>query len=231
MLNMNDDLTDGLIIKERRENPVGDRPRRDTASPAAERRETVSAEGETRRLSADRNLTVTPLDMRQTKFATTMRGFSRAEVNAFLLEAADGYEQALRENDRLRQEIARLEASLVQYREMESGLKSTLLSAQKLADDMREHASQEAARIVKDAEARAELTVQRAQARVEDAQREIDGLKLKRREAEVSVGAMINALQSTLEFVREQDAREQRIVQHPSVQAMAGPLPLREVAR
>ena len=35
-----------------------------------------------------------------------------AEVNAFLLEAADGYEQALRENERLRQEVARLEASL-----------------------------------------------------------------------------------------------------------------------
>ena len=160
----------------------------------------------------DRNLTVTPLDMRQAKFAAGMRGFDRNEVSAFLLEAADGYEHALRENDRLRQEIVRLEASLNQYREMEGGLKSTLMSAQKVADDMRENATQEAARLVKEAEGRAELAVQKAQARLEDVQREIDGLKMKRREAEVNLGSLISALQNTLEFVKEQEQREERVV-------------------
>jgi cell division initiation protein len=162
----------------------------------------------------DRSLTVTPLDMRQARFATTMRGFDRAEVQAFLLEAADGFEQALRENDRLRHDIARLEASLSQYREMEGGLKSTLMSAQKVADDMRENATQEASRITKEAEGRAEIAIQRAQARLEDVQREIDGLKMKRREAEVNVGSLIAALQNTLEFIREQDQREPRVVSH-----------------
>ena len=188
----------------------------------------------TRRLpSADRNMGVTPLDMRQTKFATSMRGYERAEVNAFLLEAADGYEQALRENDRLRQEIGRLEASISQYREMEGGLKSTLLSAQrvaddmrenaqKIADDMREHATQEATRIMREAEGRAELAIQRALVRLEDVQREIDGLKMKRRETEVSLGSLITALQNTLEFIREQDEREQRVVLHPSTPLGAG---------
>jgi cell division initiation protein len=156
-----------------------------------------------------------------------MRGYERAEVNAFLLEAADGYEQALRENDRLRQDIARLEASIGQYRELEGGLKSTLLSAQKVADDMRdsaqkvaddmrENATQEAARIVKEAEGRAELTIHRALIRLEDVQREIDGLKMKRRETEVNLGSLITALHNTLEFIREQDEREQRVVLHPS---------------
>ena len=94
----------------------------------------------------ERTLTVTPLDLRQAKFGTAMRGFDRAEVTTFLLEAADGYEQALRENERLRQETVRLEASLNQHRELEGSLKSTLMSAQKVADDMRENANQEAAR-------------------------------------------------------------------------------------
>ena len=54
---------------------------------------------ETRRLpSPDRRSAPTPLDLRQAKFGTAMRGYERAEVNAFLLEAADGYEQAMREN-------------------------------------------------------------------------------------------------------------------------------------
>ena len=85
----------------------------------------------------ERHLTVTPLDMRQARFATAMRGFDKTEVTAFLEEAASDYEQALRENDRLRQQIARLEASLTQYRELEGGLKSDAVSAQKVADDMR----------------------------------------------------------------------------------------------
>jgi DivIVA domain-containing protein len=46
---------------------------------------------ETRRLpSPDRHLAPTPLDVRQAKFSTSMRGYERGEVNAFLLEAADG---------------------------------------------------------------------------------------------------------------------------------------------
>jgi hypothetical protein len=48
----------------------------------------------------------------------------------------------------------------------------------------------------------------KAQMRAEDVQREIDGLKLKRKDAETAVEATIQALRNTLEFVREQDARE-----------------------
>jgi cell division initiation protein len=168
-----------------------------------------------RRLPApERTLTVTPLDLRQTKFSTAMRGFDRAEVTSFLLEAAEGYEQALRENERLRQELVRLESSLTHYRELEGGLRNTLVSAQKVADDMRENATQEAARIVREAEGRAELMTQKAQAAHEDAQREIDALRLKRREAEASLESMIAALHNTLEFMREQEDRDARVVPH-----------------
>jgi len=162
-----------------------------------------------RRLPApERHVSVTPIDMRQTRFASAMRGFDKTEVTAFLEEAAADYEQALRENDRLRQQIAVLEASLTQYRELEGGLKTTLVSAQRVADDMRQNANQEAARLVKEAEGRVELMMQKAQARVEEAGREIDTLKLKRREVQTSIEACVSTLQSSLDFVREQDQRE-----------------------
>jgi cell division initiation protein len=177
--------------------------------------EDLSPAVETRRLpSPDRHSAPTPLDVRQAKFSTSMRGYERAEVNAFLLEAADGYEQATRENERLRQDVARLEASLSQYRELESALKGALMSAQKVSDDMKETASLEAARIVREAEGRAELITQKAQAALEDVQREIDGLRLKRRESEVALESIIAALHNTLEFVREQDQREHRVIPH-----------------
>lgn len=174
--------------------------------------------------SEDRLVTVTPLDMRQAKFSTAMRGFDRAEVLALIEEGAAGYDQALRENERLRQEIARLEGALNQFRELEGSLKSTLMSAQKVADDMRENAVNEATRIVREAEGQAQLLLQKAQARVEDVQREIDGLKLKRRETESGLESLISALQHTLEFVHDQDLRERhdKIVPHrPRIESIA----------
>jgi cell division initiation protein len=118
---------------------------------------------------------------------------------------------ALRENERLRQEIERLNGSIRQYQDLESGLKSTLVHAQRVADDVRANATQEAERLVREAQGRAELMMMAAQNRVEDAQREIDGLKLRRREAEANVESIISSLHSTLEFIRDQQ-REPRVV-------------------
>jgi cell division initiation protein len=167
----------------------------------------------------ERHLKVTPLDLRQPRFKTAMRGFDKAEVSTFMEEIASDYENALRENDRMRQELVRLEAALNQHRELEGSLKTTLMSAQRVADDMRANASHEAACIMREAEGRAELLMQKAQARVEDAQREIDGLRLKRRETETSIESIISTLHHTLAFVREQQ-REERVV--PLRQAVGG---------
>ena len=183
-------------------------------------REAVRDITETRRLpTPERNLTVSPLDLRQAKFNASLRGFDRTEVTTFLLEAADGYDQALRENERLRHDLVRLEASISQYRELESSLKSTLMTAQKVGDDMRETASQEAARIVREAEGRADLLLQRAQARHEDMQREIDGLRMKRREAQANLESIIGALHNTIDFIREQEQRERGVPHRPLLEA------------
>lgn len=151
---------------------------------------------------------VSPLDLRQMQFATTMRGYDKNEVRALLADAADDYEQALRETDRLRQEVARLEQIVRGHVEQEKSLQNTLITAQRLADDIKAGAEENAARIVREAESRAQLMLEKAQARVEDVQRDIDGLKLKRRDVETSLEASIQTLRNTLEFIREQDARD-----------------------
>src|SRR5919197_1445262 len=148
-----------------------------------------------------------PLDLRQQKFSTALRGFDKVEVTAFLVAAADDYEAALRETDRLRQENLRLEELLNEHREHERSLKSTLIAAQRLADDIKASGQEEAQRLIRDAEARSALLLEKTQARLEDIQREIDGLKLKRRDAETSIEATIQTLRNTLDYVREQ-ARE-----------------------
>lgn len=172
---------------------------------------------------------VTPLDIRQQRFQTVMRGYDRGEVNAFLAEAADDYENAVRENDRLRQELAKSEAVLDEHRGQERNLRNTLLTAQKLADDIKENAQQEATRILRDAEGRADLLLQKSQTRVEEVQREIDGMRLKRKDVESSLESIISALYNTIEFVREQDTkhREEKILLHrPRQTEIVSPAPI-----
>jgi cell division initiation protein len=154
------------------------------------------------------NMNVSPLDLRQQQFRGAFRGFDKIEVTSFLQAVADDYEQALRETDQLRQDVARLEALLAEHREHEKSLTSTLMAAQKLSDDIKQSAEQEAKRIVDDAEGRSDLLLEKTQARLEDIQREIDGMKLKRKDVEVTIESTIQALRNTLDYVREQDSRE-----------------------
>ena len=153
-------------------------------------------------------MNVSPLDLRQAKFRRKLRGFDPVEVTSFLAAVADDYEQALLAADRLRQDVIRMETIINELRAHENNLKSTLLTAQRLSDDITSRAELEAQRIVREAETRAELLLEKTQSRLEDIHREIDGMKLKRRDAETSLEATIQALRNTLEFVREQDTRE-----------------------
>ena len=161
-------------------------------------------------------MNVSPLDLRQQRFRSSFRGFDKIEVASFLAAVADDYEQALRETDRLRQDLARMEAALNEHRELEKNLKATLITAQRLADDIRGQADQEAKRIVREAEGRSDLLLEKTQARLEDIQRGIDGLRLKRQDVETTIEATIQSLRNTLEFVREQEAheRDERVLLH-----------------
>jgi cell division initiation protein len=155
-------------------------------------------------------MNVSPLDLRQHKFSTTLRGFDKIEVTAFLVAAADDYEAALRETDRLRQENLRLEGLLNEHREHERTLKTTLIAAQRLADEIKANGQEEAQRLIRDAEGRSALLLEKTHARLEEIQREIDGLKQKRRDVETSIEATIQTLRNTLEYVRGQEARDDK---------------------
>jgi cell division initiation protein len=153
-------------------------------------------------------MNVSPLDLRQQRFHSRFRGFDRIEVTSFLAAVADDYEEALRETDRLRQDLARLEAVLAEHRQHEQNLRSTLMTAQQLSENLKGTSEKEAERIIREAESRSQLLLDKTQSRLEDVQREIDGMKLKRRDVETTLEATIQTLRNTLDYVREQEQRD-----------------------
>ena len=161
-------------------------------------------------MPAERVMRIAPLDLRQQRFRTELRGFDKTEVVAFLTEAADDYEHALREIDRLRQDLMRMEALLSEHRERENNLRNTLLTAQRLADEVKTAAENEARMIVREAEGRADLIVQKASLRVDEIERAITELRLRRRDVEGSLESSIQALYHALEFIRDQDKADEK---------------------
>jgi cell division initiation protein len=153
-------------------------------------------------------MNVSPLDLRQQRFHSRFRGFDKIEVTSFLAAVAEDYEQALRETDRLRQDLARMEAVLAEHRQHEQNLRSTLMTAQRLTEDLKGSSEKEAERIIREAESRSQLILDKTQSRLEDVQREIDGMKLKRRDVETTLESTIQTLRNTLDYVREQEQRD-----------------------
>src|SRR5258708_37516865 len=131
----------------------------------------------------ERVMRISPMDMRQQRFRSALRGYDRTDVVAFLTEAADDYEHAMREIDRLRGDLIRIEALLAEHRERENNLRDTLLTAQRLSAEVKDSAQTEARLIVREAQGRADLLLQKAQARLEEMGHDCTELKPRRPDA------------------------------------------------
>jgi cell division initiation protein len=167
---------------------------------------------------------VTPLDLRQAQFRTKMRGFDPDEVTRFLGETAEELERTVKEVDRLRQEQLRADELLAEFRERETSLRNMLLTAQRLADQIKDSAEVEARTILHEAESRADLLLQKAQGRLAEIDRDINEMRLRRRDAEGSLESSIASLTYALDFMRSQDAaeRDEKLLLHrPKTEALA----------
>jgi cell division initiation protein len=87
---------------------------------------------------------VTPLDIIQKQFVANRRGYDPEEVRGFLDETRETMEDLLRENQRLREQIARRDAEIAELRESEHEVKETLLLARRVREDMERTARREA---------------------------------------------------------------------------------------
>ena len=136
---------------------------------------------------------ITPMDIRQQQFHKKLfRGFDRSEVEAFLEEVAGDYEDLVRENNLLKDQLAALEDRVRGMEEEERLIRETLQTAQKLAEEHKEQARKTAELIVRQAEVMAENLMEAARAEEAKIKSEILALKRQRRH----IG---DSLRSTLE--------------------------------
>jgi cell division initiation protein len=122
-------------------------------------------------------MALTPVEIRHMTPGTGLFGYKRAAMDRLLDEIAASFEDVWRERADLADKIEQLETDLVRYRELEALLRTTLVSAERSAAEMKEQARREADLIL--GEAHAEARAVQRQARTENERLVADSRQLK----------------------------------------------------
>jgi cell division initiation protein len=152
---------------------------------------------------------ITPLDIQQKQFPMKLRGFDVEEVYAFLEVIREEMEDLLRENANLKENIQRLDTQMKEYRDMETTLRETLLTAQQMVEDYKMNARKEAELVVKEAELRAEAHLNEAQEKVIKIHEDIVDLKGIRRHFKEEVKRLVESHLRMLEFDKERGEEQE----------------------
>ncbi len=123
---------------------------------------------------------ISPLDIAQREFARKFRGLDPDEVQAFQEQVAEEMTRLIQENADRAAQAQRLEAQLRAHEEREETLKATLVTAQKMTDDLKANAQREAELILKEAELKAERLLEQAQRKLGQVLAEIAETKRQR---------------------------------------------------
>lgn len=110
-------------------------------------------------------MAITPIDIQQHQFKSQLFGYDKPGVDRFLELVAEEMERIHRQYQEVREELSRTRATLEEMREREATLKETLMTAQKVTDDLRANARKEAEVIIADSRVRAEQIVSEAEKR------------------------------------------------------------------
>ena len=154
---------------------------------------------------------ITPIDISGHTFAVKMRGFDQEEVRSFLNLVSSEFEALIVESHANREKLAQLEASVSDLRERERILKETLLTAQRLADEIREEARKEAQLIVREAEVKSSQLLDQAARKAGELEGVLTRLRVEREAFAQRIRSAVEQHLRLLDMHRAEDEVEDRL--------------------
>ena len=116
-------------------------------------------------------------DVRRVTFDKAMRGYRCDDVDDYLDQVAESMDALAAKNDEMQKNLVVLAQRIDQYRAEEDTLRTTMINAQRLGENVIREAKQKAAEIIRAANMKADDREQRARDDVELAKQEIVTLK------------------------------------------------------
>jgi cell division initiation protein len=134
---------------------------------------------------------ISPIDIQQKQFKTRPFGYEKAGVDQFLEVLAEELERLIRQNQDLREELARTTATLHEMREREETLKTTLVTTQRVTEELKATARREVDVMMAEAELKAERLMYSAEERRQQLIDEIQEIKRQKIDFEVSLRGLL----------------------------------------
>jgi cell division initiation protein len=141
-------------------------------------------------------MSYTPVEIRHVQLRRgRIGGYRRSQVDRLLEEVTESFETVWRERADASDRIEHLETELKRFRELEGLLRTTLVSAERAAHELKDQAKREAATIISEAQAEARTITRKARLDHETLSTEARRLRL--------------LLHAALDAVEEADTEEQ----------------------
>jgi cell division initiation protein len=151
---------------------------------------------------------INPMEIQRQTFAVKWRGFDRDEVRTYLAFVAEEVSALQRERDSINQELGSIKAVVEDYRHRETILKNTLLTAQRMSEEIRENARRHAEGIVKESEIQADRLLERAQARSREVERDLLDLRVQRQALRSEMRAFLERMTQLIDMQEEAETED-----------------------
>lgn len=146
---------------------------------------------------------LTAMDIEKQEFAKKRRGYDTEEVHMYLTSVAAEIERLNLENSDRAEQLARVRAELEKLSSREQMLQQTLVTAQKMTEEMKGQAEKQADIILKDARLRADSMLRDAQDRLLRLEADISRSKLERESFEHRLRSVIDQHLTLLDMRRQ----------------------------
>ena len=107
-------------------------------------------------------MALTPVEIRHVRLGRSFRGYRKAATDRLLEEIVASFEEVWRERAELQDQNERLESDIARYRDLETLLRKTLVTAERSAEELVEQSRREADVVLAEARAEARKITQQA---------------------------------------------------------------------
>jgi cell division initiation protein len=132
-------------------------------------------------------MSYSPVEIRHVRFGRSLLGYRRPGVDRALAEIADSYESVWQERMDLIDRVDELDREVARHREVEELLRTTLMTAERASQDVRDEAKRQAAAILEEAHREARTIT-------DEARREREQLVVTARRVRTLLSAALDAV-------------------------------------
>lgn len=161
---------------------------------------------------------ISPIDIQKKEFKSRFMGYDKEAVDGFLELVADEMERLRRQIDDLREELEVNGTALQEMREREATLKETLVTTQRVTDELRANARREVEILLGEAELKAERVLRNAEERRTELIEEIQEIKRQKIDFESSLRSLLEKHIRMLDLhpkAIEEQEQEARLLEEP----------------